>query len=98
MDHDRGGVYAIIDNVADEITGPLTIHKHPAAAIRMFVDVASNKQTSISQHPADYDLFKLGYINADNQIVAEHQLVITGSAWLAAQEKPSDPPTNLKAI
>lgn len=95
MKHDNGGIYAIYDTVANELVGTvkLHIHKHPAAAVRFFSDVAADKNTSIGQHPQDYNLLCLGYLTLENNIEPvkpDDQVVITGQAWLAAQA-PAEP-------
>lgn len=91
MRHNNGAVYAIIDNKADMIVSTvLTIHKHPAAAMRFFDDIARSPQSDIAKHPADYDLVQLGYLTEDNQIVAEHDVILTGKQWLSMQQ-PTEP-------
>lgn len=84
------GIYAIFDVVAQMIIGGLQLHRHHAAAIRMFGDVASAKDTAIAQHPKDFNLIFLGQLNDDNTIMAivPPEVVISGSAWLAAQSQP----------
>lgn len=79
------GIYAIYDKVADDL-GPLTTHRHVASAIRMFSDVATNQQTMVGQHPHDYELRCLGYINSDHQIEPANDVVLTGENWVAAQQ------------
>lgn len=78
-------IYAIYDNVADQLVGGLQLHKHVASAVRAFSDIASDPQTLINRHPDDYDLIQLGFITPDNQIKPEYQIVMRGAAWAAAQ-------------
>lgn len=80
-------IYAIRDNVAEQIIGTLIMLKHEAAAVRSFGDIASMPESIVGKHPADFDLVQLGYITHTHQLEPDYRLVITGAAWLAAQEK-----------
>lgn len=86
MEHNNGAIYCIMDNVADRIAGPLMIYPADAAAIRAFGDIINSKDTIIAQHPADYDLYVLGYITLDNEIIANRRVLLAGKTWLATQE------------
>lgn len=55
-------IYAIKDNVARAIVGPLICENADAVAIRMFSDLLGDKTLTIGQHPGDYDLLQLGYL------------------------------------
>lgn len=80
-------IYAIYDTVAKAIIGQLQLLRHDAAAVRFFGDVASQKQTIVGQHPADFELISLGTLGEAEFIFAEREVIITGTAWLAMQEK-----------
>lgn len=75
-------VTAIYDNVAESLVGQvLMLHAHEAAAIRMFRDILSNKDSDIGRHPHDYDLFQLGIIHDEagrNMIDSDFRVIITG--------------------
>lgn len=86
MEPNNGKIYAILDTVADTIIGGLTIHKHDAAAIRFFADVASMPDSRVGQHPHDYNLMCLGCITTDNTIEADDTLILSGASWAAAQK------------
>lgn len=79
------GVYAVIDNITKEILGGLHLHKHEAAAIRFFTDVATLPNSMIAQHPNDYALWRLGYITLEQTLEAHHELIITGGTLAATQ-------------
>lgn len=82
----HAGIYAIYDKVAGQILGGLHFHKHEAAAIRFFSDVAAMANSQVGQHPADFELVKLGWITVDNKtIVPDYSLVLSGEKWAAAQ-------------
>lgn len=86
-------IYAIYDNVAEEIIGGLHLHPHQAPAIRMFGDIAKLPNSQIGMHPQDFDLLLLGTLLDDNSIEPSKRVVpiITGEAWSAAQQpKPED--------
>lgn len=83
-------IYCIYDLIADHIVGQLLTRRHDAAAIRDFADVASDPNTWIAKHPADFELRELGLLTAECAIIPNpsgYRSVITGSAWLAAQSK-----------
>lgn len=81
----KNGIYAVYDNVATDITGGLHLHKHQAAAIRMFADVASDPKTMIAQHPQDYDLIQLGTLGDNHEIEPRYTVILKGSVWHAAK-------------
>lgn len=87
MQTSNGQIYAIYDNVAQQITGHLIVMRAHAAAIRMFTDVAKDPQTSLSRHTQDYDLVQLGHLTLDNTIVPDYQIILTGKAWQATQQQ-----------
>lgn len=95
----RTGIYAIRDIKADDIIGGLHMHKHHAAAIRMFSDIAADEKTYISKHPEDYELLRLGYLDLDGTppIAPELQTIITGVQWAAMQQQPVPEPTNQRS-
>lgn len=80
---DSNTIYAVYDNVAKALVGGLYLHKHEAAAVRFFADVASDPQTLIAKHPQDFDLVRLGHIN-DLAIREDYCTVLKGSTWIAA--------------
>lgn len=87
-------IYAVYDNKAGDITGPLFLAAADAVAIRNYSDVASQPETTIGQHPTDYDLVTLGTLmqNPEQQdcpveIDPTYRVVLTGSQWLALHEK-----------
>lgn len=80
----QAGVYAIKDTVANILTGGLYAHKHEAAAVRFFCDVASMKDSLVGKHPQDFDLLRLGYITHNDEIVPDLTTVLKGSTFAAA--------------
>lgn len=86
MEHNNGGIYAILDIVADAIVGILTIHRHDASAIRFFGDVAADSKSNVAQHPRDFNLIRLGYLSTDHRVVPAFDTIITGAQWAAAQQ------------
>lgn len=92
-------IYGIVDVVAKDLTGGLHLHRHDAAAIRMFIDVAQSERTAINRHPADYELQRFGVITKEGTIKAydEPVVVITGKAWLATNTGEQADGTNNRA-
>lgn len=89
----RVGIYAVRDTVAQDIIGGLHLHRHDAAAVRMFIDAATDKGTRIAQHPQDYELICLGYTDETGQLydspdapddtIGPPSTILTGKQWLA---------------
>lgn len=84
-------IYAIYDRTSMDIIGPLQIHRHDTAAIRMFGDVASMENSGIARHPDDYALLCLGELHdaTDTDAVlivalVRARTVMEGSTWAAA--------------
>lgn len=79
-------VYAIRDLVANALVGGLHLFAHDAPAVRFFGDIASDPQTMIARHPADYDLICIGQYNEDTYSLTPErvEIVITGAAYHAA--------------
>lgn len=87
--HDQTrNLYAIIDNKAEDIIGGIQIHRHEAAAVRMYNDVANTEGTMLNKHPGDFDLVQLGHLDEKNQIVENYKMVMTGEQWLAINTAP----------
>lgn len=85
-------IYAILDVAADDIVqNVLSISRHPAPMVRMFTDLLENKQGPIGQHPEDYALVRLGYINDEHELTTDYSVVITGKQWLTAQQHNKAP-------
>lgn len=81
-------IYAIVDKTADAIIAGLHLHKHEAAAVRMFQDVAVDPRSMVNRHPADYELVCLGGITEEHTIIATERpiVILTGAAWKAATD------------
>lgn len=78
-------IYAILDKLSNDIIGPLWVLKHDAVAVRQFADIASRPDNMVSQHLGDHELIAIGTLGEDNNITPEYRVVITGTAWKAAQ-------------
>lgn len=80
--------YAVRDTVAGVFAGGLHLHAGDPAAIRMFGDVASDRNTMIGLHPNDFELCCVGQFDEStgNLVGCEPVTVITGAAWRAAQQ------------
>lgn len=83
----NGTLFAVLDTVADTIIGGVQLHKHEASAIRSFGDIASMPNSIVALHPADFSLLRLGHLTADNQLVPDYAVILTGAQWLATQQR-----------
>lgn len=94
----RTGIYAIYDTKAQLYVGGLQLHRHDAAAVRVFDDLARDNQTLIGRHPADFNLLLLGHLEDDNCMTSnaedlndhEHPVIMNGTQW-AAINQPKQP-------
>lgn len=93
-------IFAIKDLLTGDLVGqmPLHVFKHPAAAVRMFNDVALTQDSYIGKHLTDYDLICLGYLNDNNDLIQEQFLVLAGAALKATlfPDRKDDDQQNLK--
>lgn len=85
------GLYAVIDLIADDIVGLITLHRHEAAATRMFTDALSMKDSMLAQHPQDFELHRLGYLDDEHDLVANRTIVATGKQWLNQRAEGAQP-------
>lgn len=93
----KAGIYAIRDKVAGMLIGGLHVHRHEAAAVRFFQDIATMPDSQIGRHPADFELLEIGYLDDDGNVYKnrdddtvnlEPVAVLDGATW-AAMQKPS---------
>lgn len=86
---------AIYDVKANDFVGNMiVIHRHPAAAIRMFSDAAANTKTDIGQHPEDYELVQLAAITSEDHpldLIVRGEVLLTGLQWAAARAASLNP-------
>lgn len=86
----KTALYCILDLVADQLIGQVQLHRHEAAAIRTFGDIAALPDSLVRLHPADFALVRLGYLGDDHQLLPDYAVVITGAQWVAAQQPQAD--------
>lgn len=87
---------AIIDTVANDIAGMVTLHKSDASAIRFFSDVAKHQDSQIGRHVEDYELVELAAIDENMDVQParpdrKYRIILTGRQWAAAQLPPEAP-------
>lgn len=46
---------------------------HKAGAMRMFADLATDNQSLISKHPADFQLYELGCFDSESALLVPHE-------------------------
>lgn len=63
-------IIGIWDKVTKDFAGPLQVFRHDAPAVRMFTDVAANKETLISQHLTDFELVCVCTLDDDGEVQA----------------------------
>ncbi|WNK12984.1 MAG: nonstructural protein [Microvirus sp.] len=77
-------LYTVRDNIAEQLVGGIIMESNDAPAIRAFYDALRTKGSLLAEHPADFDLLKVGYIDTqDGELEATDILTIaTGNGWL----------------
>lgn len=85
-------LYAVIDTLAQDITGTVITLRNDAEAIRFFTDILSSNDNNVARHPLDHQLVCMGEIINDNGDIyladahGTNTLVMTGEQWLATQQ------------
>lgn len=79
-------LYTVYDLLAGETVGPIFPSPTDHTAMRDFATVCADPQTTIGKNPADYQLICVGYIRG-MVIEPDTDVILTGSQWLATQEK-----------
>lgn len=85
-------IFAIVDNVAKDVSGQLIVVRNINEAIRWFGDLIQNRNTTVGMHPKDHELRSIGtLVVTDGKLdfVATNQLIITGEK-LAADLNQAD--------
>lgn len=83
-------IYAILDKKAQALTGGLQLHRHEAAAVRVFSDIASDPQTTIARHPEDFELLCLGLLNDEDVYDEKNGVTPIRSAYtITATTRPT---------
>lgn len=78
----------IIDTLAHDIVGPITVHKNNVTALRMWDDICRMEKSAIAAHIADHQLICVGTIDDETKdwtVTPDFQVLITGEQWLASQ-------------
>lgn len=84
-------LYAVIDNVTDQLTGGIQLHVNEQAAIRSFMQVAMAKGNLINSNPRDFDLWSLGSLSVDHRLTPDKQMVLSGTQIATAIGETSHP-------
>lgn len=82
-------IYAVYDEVAQDIVGGLFVFTHDSPAVRIFVDGLGDVSTMLAKHPDDYSLICLGEIVEGVPPLIDGsqgcRTVLTGTAWKSAR-------------
>lgn len=76
--------YQIYDLVAESLIGPPLVEKNKGPAIRAFTDILADKNTTLGQHPDDYELRFIAIQDESTgalQPVTPPQTIATGAEW-----------------
>lgn len=83
-------IIAFVDNVTNDIVGPLQLHHHAAAAIRLFGEVARMENSQVGKHIQDHDVVLLGELDDAWRITPAYEIILTGEQWAQAQQAPQE--------
>lgn len=89
-------IIAIEDRLANDVAGAFVVFNADAAAIRFFGDVVENNK-ALKDHIEDYQLVQYGVLDADMTIISERRIIVSGSAYKAAQQKFEEAARNAAA-
>jgi len=91
-------IYAILDKVAQEITGLrmycLMVFRTDTEAARYFADAINDTSSILNKHPQDYDLIHCGTVSDDGRVeafIGSPTLVANGATLLAVQQPAETP-------
>jgi len=86
-------VYAVFDTATETYMSPFFM-KTEAEALRGFRDAASNPETPLGQHPADYHLFRIGeYTDHNGDLRSQPpECIISALEAASAARQDSDHP------
>lgn len=84
-------IYAINDRIANELVGLrmyiLMCFRTDAEAARYFADAVNDTTSILNKHPQDYELLKLGHLDANDELTkTDRTLIITGDQLIALQQ------------
>jgi len=65
-------IYAIRDRALDAYNRPFFLQAD-GAAIRAFQDEINNKESELSKHPDDYDLYTIGSFDDNKGVISAHE-------------------------
>lgn len=84
-------LFAIYDNVAEIFVGQPIVDRHAAPVTRMFHQLLADKSTTLNQHPKDFVLLHIGFIEDTGQLwPIEPTVIATGQGWLTSQEEAAN--------
>ena len=71
-------IYAIYDEKLEAYNRPFFLISD-GVAIRAFQDEINNKESELSKHPEDYDLYKIGEYNEETGNITPNEPVLIGT-------------------
>ena len=79
-------LYSVKDTVAGVWIAPLAMRTR-GEALRWFADMANNPKSQFGAHPADYDLFYVGYFDDNTGVIEmDAQMKLATASDLVQQE------------
>lgn len=96
----KRALYGIFDKTAKEFLGgpfAFTLHRSEQSALRTFADIAAVPNSVIAQHPDDFIMKRVAYLDENtNELIPADDEIISGTIWAATRPQPADAPSNIK--
>lgn len=73
------GLYAIVDSVTDQIIGGIQIHLNTQSAVRTIIDILRQPNSTLANHPLDFDLYRLGTLDNAHRVHPNWELILAGT-------------------
>lgn len=72
----KASLYSIKDNISNTFGRIMEQNNNPEA-IRSFTDIVGNPESTVSKHPKDYTLYKLGEFDTETGIITTSKSIPT---------------------
>lgn len=87
----RQNLYVLYDLQSETTIGQIVMANRDAAAVRVFTEILSTKDTLPGQYPQHFELRKVGSFDTEMAAITAAetttQTIYTGKKWLADQSK-----------
>lgn len=93
----KQNIYSIFDTAAGVYLRPFFLPSD-GQAVRMFCDLAADKEHEIGKHPEDYSLCRIGMFDDNNAEVTDEKVAVLITGLEALARKDSRPGNQLDLV